>query len=93
MAQLIELMSLSLLACLSLSMSLLTVSVVLVGLCVLCRCLIPWLVQCNSTLALLWYDVLLQMILDLLTRTTRPQVTSDYLSICTPVCLYNCLSV
>lgn len=64
---------------LSLSMSLLTASVVLVALYVLCRCLIPRLVQCNSTLALLWHDVLLEMMLDLLGGTTRPQVSSDCL--------------
>ncbi|XP_045912011.1 catechol O-methyltransferase A isoform X1 [Micropterus dolomieu] len=55
------------------SMSLLTALVVLVALYVLCRCLIPRLVQCNSTLALLWHDVLLEMMLDLLGGTTRPQ--------------------
>ncbi|XP_041802358.1 catechol O-methyltransferase A [Chelmon rostratus] len=54
-------------------MSLFIVSVVLVVLCVLCRSLIPWLVQSNSTLALLWYDVVLEMMLNLLTGTTRPQ--------------------
>uniref|UniRef100_A0A3B4WQ18 catechol O-methyltransferase n=1 Tax=Seriola lalandi dorsalis TaxID=1841481 RepID=A0A3B4WQ18_SERLL len=54
-------------------MSVLTVSVVLVGLYAVCRCMIPWLVQSNSTLALLWYDFVLEMTLDLLTRTTRPQ--------------------
>uniref|UniRef100_A0A3B4WSH1 catechol O-methyltransferase n=2 Tax=Seriola lalandi dorsalis TaxID=1841481 RepID=A0A3B4WSH1_SERLL len=48
-------------------------SVVLVGLYAVCRCMIPWLVQSNSTLALLWYDFVLEMTLDLLTRTTRPQ--------------------
>ncbi|XP_053174050.1 catechol O-methyltransferase A [Scomber japonicus] len=54
-------------------MLLFTVLVVLVGLCVLCRWLIPWLVQTNATLALLWYDVLLETTLDLLTRKSRPQ--------------------
>nr|XP_046253218.1 catechol O-methyltransferase A [Scatophagus argus] len=54
-------------------MSLLTVSAVLAVLCVLCRFLIPWLLRSNSTLALLWYDVLLETMLNLVTGTTRPQ--------------------
>lgn len=67
-------------------MSLLAVSLVLVILCVLCRYLIRRLVQSNSTLALLWYDVLLEPMLNILTRTTRPQVTSDYLFTCPLMC-------
>lgn len=63
-------------------MSLLMVSLVLVLLWVSCHYLIPWLVQSNSTLALLWYDVLLEAVLNILTRTTRPQVTSDLLCTC-----------
>ncbi|XP_044206505.1 catechol O-methyltransferase A isoform X1 [Thunnus albacares] len=54
-------------------MLLLIVPVALVGLYILCRRLIPWLVQTNATLALLWYDVLLETTLDLLTRKSRPQ--------------------
>ncbi|XP_051282730.1 catechol O-methyltransferase A isoform X2 [Dicentrarchus labrax] len=69
-------LSFSLSVCLFVSMSVPTVLVVVVAVCVLCRCLIPWLVQSNSTLALLWYDVLLEMTLDFLTRTTRPQAVS-----------------
>ncbi|XP_071333613.1 catechol O-methyltransferase A [Trachinotus anak] len=53
-------------------MSVLTVLAVLVGLYV-CRCMIPWLLQSNSTLALLWYDFVLEMTLNFLTRKTRPQ--------------------
>ncbi|XP_040902507.1 catechol O-methyltransferase A [Toxotes jaculatrix] len=54
-------------------MSVLAASVILLGLYILCRCLIPRLVRSNSTLALLWYDVMLEMTFDLLTQTTRPQ--------------------
>lgn len=80
--------------CLSLSvpqMSVLSVSVVLVGLYILCR-VIPWLVQSNATLALLWYDYLLEMTLDLLTQKTRPQVTPEY--VCSRSCpsLTRCLT-
>uniref|UniRef100_A0A673BDD8 catechol O-methyltransferase n=1 Tax=Sphaeramia orbicularis TaxID=375764 RepID=A0A673BDD8_9TELE len=32
-----------------------------------------WLVQSNATLALLWYDFLLETALDFITRTSRPQ--------------------
>lgn len=61
-------------------MSPLAASLVLLTLCVLARYLVPWLVQSNSTLALLWHDFLLEAALNFLTRSTRPQVTVDLLS-------------
>ncbi|XP_029994759.1 catechol O-methyltransferase B-like isoform X2 [Sphaeramia orbicularis] len=54
-------------------MLLLTALLVLLGVYVLCRWLVPQLVQSNATLALLWYDFLLETALDFITRTSRPQ--------------------
>ncbi|XP_069033889.1 catechol O-methyltransferase A [Embiotoca jacksoni] len=54
-------------------MSVLTVSVILLVLFVLCLCLVPRLVRSNSSLTLLWNDVLLETALDLLKGTTRPR--------------------
>ena len=41
---------------------------------VLYRWLIPSVVQYHAGLALLWHDVIVERLLDVLTRSTRPQV-------------------
>ncbi len=56
--------------------SLLAVTVVSAAvLYVLCRWLIPAAVQSSGWLALLWHDVILERLLNIMTGSSRPQVT------------------
>lgn len=41
---------------------------------VLYRWVIPSIVQYHAGLALMWHDVIVERLLDVLTRSTRPQV-------------------